>query len=140
VDANHLLCRWLIPAGWPEGYAKVLSSFFWKIEDHEDKGIAEGKETLLLYQARSCKAWHNKLKAEHFFNLAKLDDKKMSVYRKEVDAKHNTIIRKVVSLLITYPHSNKCAYDAFSSSVRLSTLSHSILQHLISPFTEHPCT
>ncbi|KAI0268012.1 hypothetical protein BGY98DRAFT_1190762 [Russula aff. rugulosa BPL654] len=103
-----------------QGYAKVLSSFFWKIEDHEDKGIAEGKETLLLYQARSCKAWHNKLKAEHFFNLAKLDDKKMSVYRKEVDAKHNTIIRKVLS-----------------STFDLVTLD---LATPYIPFTEHPCT
>jgi hypothetical protein len=27
MDANHLFCRWFIPAGWPEGHAKVLSSF-----------------------------------------------------------------------------------------------------------------
>jgi hypothetical protein len=66
MDANHLLCRWLIPASWTEGYAKVLSSFFWHIENHEDKGIAEGKETLLLYQARARKAWHDELKTDHF--------------------------------------------------------------------------
>jgi hypothetical protein len=48
MDANHLLCRWLTPAGWLEGYARVLSSF-WQIENHDDKGIPEGKETLLLY-------------------------------------------------------------------------------------------
>jgi hypothetical protein len=70
MDANHLLCRWLTPAGWTEGYARVLSSFFWQIENHEDKGIAEGKETLLLYQARARKAWHDKLKADHFSTSA----------------------------------------------------------------------
>jgi len=102
MDANHLFCRWLIPAGWTEDYAKVLSSFFWQIENHEDKGIAEGKETLLLYQARARKAWHNELKAGHFFNLAKLDDKKMNAYRKEVDAKHNAVVRKAVSLSAHY--------------------------------------
>jgi hypothetical protein len=53
---------WLIPAGWPESYAKVLFTFFWQIENHEDKGIAGGKETLLLYQARARKAWHDELK------------------------------------------------------------------------------
>jgi hypothetical protein len=103
MDANHLLCRWLIPAGWPEGYAKILSSFFWQIENHEDKGIAEGKETLLLYQARARKAWHEELKAGHFFNLAKLNEKKMNAYRKEVDAKHNVIVRKALNPSFTPP-------------------------------------
>jgi hypothetical protein len=43
MDANHLLCRWLIPAGWTEGYAKVLTSFFWQIENHEDKRHCRGQ-------------------------------------------------------------------------------------------------
>jgi hypothetical protein len=85
---------WLIPAGWPEGYAKILSAF-WQIENHGDKGIAKGKGTLLLYQAREYKAWHDELKAGHFFNLTKLNEKKMNTYRKEVDAEHNTVVRKV---------------------------------------------
>jgi hypothetical protein len=97
MDSNHLLCRWLIPLGWPEGYAKVLLSFFYQIENHEDIGIDEGKETLLLYQARARKAWHDELKAGHFFNLAKLSDKRLIAYRKEIDAKHNAILRKAVS-------------------------------------------
>jgi hypothetical protein len=96
MDANHLLCRWLVPAGWPEGYARILSSFFWQIENHDDKSIAKGKETLLLYQARARKAWHDELKAGHFFNLAKLDGKKMNLYRKEIDDKHNAVVRKAV--------------------------------------------
>lgn len=41
MDANRL-CRWLIPAGWPESYTKILFSS-WQIEDHEDKSISEGK-------------------------------------------------------------------------------------------------
>jgi hypothetical protein len=96
TEANHLLCRWLIPARWPEDYAKILSSFFWQIENHEDIRIAEGKETLLLYQARTRRAWHNELKARHFFNIAKISDKRLNAYRKEVDAKHNAVIRKAV--------------------------------------------
>ena len=96
MDANHLLCRWLIPAGWPLDYAKVISSFFWQIENHEDKGIPGGKDTLLLYQARVRKAWHDELKAGHFFNLARLSEKKMNSFRKEVDAKQNAILRKAV--------------------------------------------
>ena len=103
MDASHLLGRWLIPAGWPEGYARVLSSFFWQIENHEDKSIPEGKETLLLYQSRTRKAWHEELKAGHFFNLAKLDEKKMNTYRKEIDAKHNAAVRKAVCTLNTHP-------------------------------------
>ncbi len=97
MDANHLLCRWLIPAGWPLDYAKIISSFFWQIENHEDKSIPEGKDTLLVYQARVRKAWHDELKAGHFFNLAKLSEKKMNSFRKEVDVKHNAILRKAVS-------------------------------------------
>jgi hypothetical protein len=50
-----------------------------------------------LYQARVCKAWHNELKAGHFFNLAKLNDKKLNAYRKEVDAKNNAAVNKAVS-------------------------------------------
>jgi hypothetical protein len=96
MDANRLLCRWLIPAGWPERYARVLSSFFWQIENHDERVIVDGKETLLLYQARARKAWHDKLKAGHFFNLAELDDKKMNLYRKELDAKHNAVVLKAV--------------------------------------------
>jgi hypothetical protein len=52
LDGNRHYSRWLTPAGWPEDYVKVLSSFFWQIEIHDDKGIEEGQETLLLYQAR----------------------------------------------------------------------------------------
>jgi len=103
MDANHLMCRWLIPAGWKEDYAKVLSSFFWQIENHEDKGIPEGKETLLLYQAHTCRAWHDELRAGYFFNIAILDDKKMGTYRKEVDTKHNAVVRKAVSIPSTSP-------------------------------------
>jgi hypothetical protein len=99
MDANHLFCRWLIPAGWPEDYAKILLSFFWQLENHEDMGNPEGKETLLLYQARTRKAWHDELKADHFFNIAKLSEKKMSAYCKEVNAKHNDVVRKAVSPL-----------------------------------------
>ncbi len=97
IDGNHLLCRWLIPVGWPEDYAKVLSSFFWQIENHEDKSFPEGKETLLLYQARARKVWHDELKAGHFFNLAKLNEKKLSTYCKEIEAKHFAALRKAVS-------------------------------------------
>jgi hypothetical protein len=75
MDANHLLCRWLIPAGWTEGYAKVLTPSSGRSRTTRTKGIAEGKENLLLYQTRACKAWHDALKADHFFNLAKLNDK-----------------------------------------------------------------
>ncbi|KAI0275865.1 hypothetical protein BGY98DRAFT_893049, partial [Russula aff. rugulosa BPL654] len=71
MDASNLLCRWLIPAGWPENYAEILSSFFWQIKNHY-KVYAGGKETLLLYQARIRKAWHDELKDGHFFNLASL--------------------------------------------------------------------
>ncbi len=85
MDASHLFCRWLIPAGWPEGYAKILSSFFWQLENHEDKVIVDGKETLLLYQVHVCKAWHDELKAGHFFDLTELDEKKLNTYCKEVD-------------------------------------------------------
>jgi len=103
MDANHLFCRWLIPAGWPVDYAKLLSSFFWQIENHNDKAIAEGKETLLLYQACIHKAWHDELRVGYFFNLASLDERKMNMYCKEVDAKQNTIVRKVVCALNTHP-------------------------------------
>lgn len=65
MNANHLLCHWLILASWTEGYAKVLSSFLWQIENHEEKSITGGKDTLLLYQARTRKAWHDELKADH---------------------------------------------------------------------------
>jgi hypothetical protein len=104
MDANHLFIRWLIPTHWPVEYAKLLSSFFWQIENHDDRTIAEGKETLLLYQARTRKAWHDELKAGYFFNLARLDEKKMSTYRKEVDAKHNAIVRKAVRAPSSYPY------------------------------------
>ena len=114
MDANHLLCRWLIPAGWPEGYAKILSSFFWQIEIHKDKGIADGKETLLLYQACACKAWHDELKAGHFFNLAKLNEKKINAYCKEVDAKHSALVRKVVRILIPSPKNQLTQSPFFS--------------------------
>jgi hypothetical protein len=103
MDANHLFSRWLIPAGWPADYTKVLSSFFWQIENHNNIAINEGKETLLLYQAHACKAWHDELKAGHFFNLAKLNNKKLIAYRKEINAKHNAIVRKAVSALKPHP-------------------------------------
>ncbi len=98
MDANHLLCRWLIPAGWPEGYAKVLSSFFWQIENHEDRTIVDGKEALLLYQATARRAWHDELKAGYFFDLAEIDEKKLNAYHREVNAKHNALVHKAVSV------------------------------------------
>jgi hypothetical protein len=97
MDANRLLCRWLIPAGWPDDYAEVLSSFFRHIENHEYRGIVRGKETLLLYQARTRKAWHDELKAGHFFNLAELNENKMNTCQIEVTAKYNADFHKAVS-------------------------------------------
>ena len=97
IDGNHLLCRWLIPTGWPEDYAKTLTTFFWQIENHEHKNIPRGKETLLLYQARTRKAWHDELRSGHFFDLAELDQIKMNSYRIEVDAIQNEAIHKAVS-------------------------------------------
>jgi hypothetical protein len=103
MDTNHLFGRWLILADWPADYTKVLLSFFWQIENHDDITIDEGKETLLLYQAHACKVWHDELKVGHFFNLAKLNDKKLIAYCKEIDAKHNAIVCKVVSALKPHP-------------------------------------
>ncbi len=103
MDASHLVCRWLIPTGWPEDYAKILSSFFWQIENHEDKAIVDGKETLLLYQACLRRAWHDELKSGHFFDLAELDEKKLNAYRKEVDGRHKALSRKAVSLSVPLP-------------------------------------
>src|SRR6266403_1971325 len=97
MDASHLLCWWLIPAGWPEGYAKIISSFFWQIENHEDKAIVDSKETLLLYQAQERKAWHNELKAGHFFDLAERDDRRLNTSRKEVDSGQKALACKAVS-------------------------------------------
>jgi hypothetical protein len=54
---------------------------------------------LLLYQVRVRKAWHNELKAEHFFNLTRLSEKKINSFRKEVDAKQNIILCKAVRVL-----------------------------------------
>ena len=99
LDANRLLCRWLIPAGWPENYAKLLTTFFWQIESDERKTIPRGKDTLLLYQARIRKAWHDELKMKRFFNLTETDEQKMNVYRQEVDARYNDAYHKAVSHL-----------------------------------------
>jgi hypothetical protein len=47
IDANDFLWEWPIPEGWPEAYAKVLTSFFRQIENHDGKGIAEGTKPAL---------------------------------------------------------------------------------------------
>jgi hypothetical protein len=41
MNAKYFLWEWLIPEGCPEAYAEFLTSFFWQIENHEGKGIAE---------------------------------------------------------------------------------------------------
>ena len=97
MDANRLMSRWLTPSGWPEEYVKVLTLFFWQLENHEDKMITDGQETLLLYQARVRMAWHNELKAGHFFNLAKINKRKINAFRKEVDGRYLDRTRKAVS-------------------------------------------
>jgi hypothetical protein len=97
MEANRLFCRWLIPGGWPENYAKLLINFFWQIESDERKTVPRGKDTLLLYQARIRKAWHDELKMKRFFNLVEIDEQKMNVYRQEVDGKYNDAYHKAVS-------------------------------------------
>ena len=90
---------WFISACWPEGYAKILSSF-WQIGNHEDEGIAEGKETLFQLEGVA-----GRVQAGRFFNLAKLNEKKMKtdVYYKEVDAEHNAVVRKAVKVPYAHP-------------------------------------
>ena len=97
LDASNLLCRWLIPADWPEDYAKLLLSFFYRIQNHQERNILKGKETLLLYQARARKAWHEELKAGHFYNLAALSKEKMELYRNELAAKRYDATHRAVS-------------------------------------------
>ena len=68
-------------------------------------GINGGTDTLLLYQARQRRAWHDELKAECFFNLSKLNDRKMDLFRREIDAKQNTANRQMVRILVLiHPH------------------------------------
>jgi hypothetical protein len=98
MDANHLLLRWLIPQGWPPDYAKVLSTFFWKIENHEELALDGGKDTLLLYQARQRRAWHDDLKADHFFNLSNITEKKMGPIRREADSQRYAAHRQTVRI------------------------------------------
>ena len=97
MDGNHLLIRWLIPAGWPTKYAKVISTFFWQIENHEEKSFPGGKDMLLLYQACVRKSWHDELKTGFFYNLAKQDEKRMTIARRETDAKRYDAVQKAVS-------------------------------------------
>ena len=103
MDGSHLFCRWLAPLEWPQIYAKVLSSFFWQIENHEEMDIDRGKETLLLYQARQRWAWHDELKANHFFNLSNLNNNKMNLFCREVDARHYAAHRQTVRLAVFFP-------------------------------------
>jgi hypothetical protein len=103
MDGSHLFCRWLAPLEWPQIYAKVLSSFFWQIENHEEMDIDGGKETLLLYQAHQHRAWHNELKANHFFNLADLNNNKMNLFRRKVGARHYAAHCQTVRLAVFFP-------------------------------------
>ena len=61
------------------------------------RNILKGKETLLLYQARTRKVWHEELKAGHFYNLATLSKEKMELYHNELAAKRYDVTHRVVS-------------------------------------------
>lgn len=66
LDCHIFFLKWLQASNWPLDYCKLLATFF-RIVDHDSEGISDGKETLLLYQARMRRIWHQEIKLGPLF-------------------------------------------------------------------------
>jgi hypothetical protein len=84
LDCHIFFLRWLLASNWPLDYCKLLATFFFRIVNHDSKGITDGKETLLLYQARMRRIWHGELKLGHCFDISKIDERFSEHCRREV--------------------------------------------------------
>jgi hypothetical protein len=61
-------------AAWPEDHRDALASMWDDLQNHEYRHRPHGERTLLLYQARIRKEWHDSLKRQEGFNIAKFNE------------------------------------------------------------------
>jgi hypothetical protein len=104
VDCKTHFLRWLLPSNWPLDYCKLLATFFFRIANHDLEGISGGKDTLLLYQARMRRTWHEELKVGHCFDISEIDEKFLERCHREVmAAQSNAALASLASVLHSSP-------------------------------------
>ncbi|KAK7020814.1 hypothetical protein R3P38DRAFT_2534730 [Favolaschia claudopus] len=85
--AKTPLLKEMEAAKWPKEYIMALAEFFFHIDSHPMRHEKHGEKTLLLFQARVRREWHDQLKQGSFFNIAKINEDLLRVIRHDVHDK-----------------------------------------------------
>ena len=86
LDARNILLHFMDKAGtWPRAHIEATASFFFNIEVHPRKRQKNGKEALIVYQARARREWFDALQRKQGFNLALIQEDLLRSYAEEVN-------------------------------------------------------
>ncbi|KAK6987600.1 hypothetical protein R3P38DRAFT_2805784 [Favolaschia claudopus] len=82
--AKTLLVKEMETAKWPKDYVMALAQFFYNLDNHVMRHEPHGEKTLLLFQARVRREWHDQLKLGTFFNIANINEDLLRTVRHEL--------------------------------------------------------
>ncbi|KAK6989042.1 hypothetical protein R3P38DRAFT_2572418, partial [Favolaschia claudopus] len=82
--AKTLLVKEMEAAKWPKEYVMALAQFYYNLDNHPMRHEPHGEKTLLLFQARARREWHDQLKLNMFFSIANINEDHLRVIRHEL--------------------------------------------------------
>ena len=87
LGAKNTMLRFIAKSGtWPAAHAESLATFYVNLELHPRVLLPNGKQTLLLYQARVRREWYDAFKREAGFNIELLQDNLLRLTAEEINA------------------------------------------------------
>jgi hypothetical protein len=86
LGAKNTMLRFIAKSGtWPATHAESMAAFYVNLELHPRVLLPNGKQTLLLYQARVRREWYDAFKREEGFNIELLQDNLLSFMAEEIN-------------------------------------------------------
>ncbi|KAF8808236.1 hypothetical protein BYT27DRAFT_7255740 [Phlegmacium glaucopus] len=81
---------------WPTKHIQALAHFFMNLETHPYRHRPFGEKSLLIYQARARRNWHDLLKQNKAFNIAIINDNLLqTIHREVLDGEQTNLIKEV---------------------------------------------
>ncbi|KAF8815074.1 hypothetical protein BYT27DRAFT_6855695 [Phlegmacium glaucopus] len=82
---------------WPTKHIQAIAQFFMNLEVHPYRHRPFGERSLLIYQARARRNWHDQLKQNKAFNIAIINDNLLqTIHREVLDNEQTSMIQSQI--------------------------------------------
>ncbi|KAF8164712.1 hypothetical protein B0H34DRAFT_761440 [Crassisporium funariophilum] len=82
--AKTTLIQQITKCRWPDKAVMAIAQFSMNLEVHQYRQRAYGEQALLIYQARVWREWHDRLKQNQGYNIAKINDALLQAIHREI--------------------------------------------------------